>query len=103
MLKIESKPQPTGAVKLALAGRMHANCLGEIRRAIDKARRQRARGVAIDLGEVTLADRASIDFLVQQGREEIELINCPPYLASWIDRENQAGGSATTSTAAETA
>ena len=87
MLKIESKPEATGTVRLALAGRMHANSLGELRRAIDRARRQRARRVALDLSEITLADRASIDFLAQQSREEIELINCPLYLAAWISRE----------------
>ena len=87
MLKIESKPEATGTVRLALAGKMHANSLGELRRAIDRARRQRARRVALDLGEITLADRASIEFLTQQSREEVELVNCPPYIASWIERE----------------
>jgi hypothetical protein len=66
---------------------MNANSLGELRRAIDRARRQRARRVALDLSEITLADRASVDFLSQQSREEIELINCPAYLAAWISRE----------------
>ena len=87
MLKIESKPETTGTVRLTLAGKMHANSLGELRRAIDRARRQRARRVALDLGEITLADRASIEFLTQQSREEVELVNCPPYIASWIERE----------------
>ena len=87
MLKIESKPEPTGAVRLTLTGRMNANSLGEVRRAIERARRQRARRVALDLGEITLADRASVDFLSQQSREEIELINCPAYLQAWIARE----------------
>ena len=87
MLKIESTPDATGTVRLALAGKMHANSLGELRRAIDNARRQRAGRVALDLGEITLADHASIDFLAQQSREEIELVNCPAYLASWIARE----------------
>jgi anti-anti-sigma regulatory factor len=87
MLRIESKPEATGTVRLTLAGRMNANSLGELRRAIDRARRQRARHVSLDLGEITLADRASIDFLAQQSREEIELINCPPYLQQWIARD----------------
>jgi hypothetical protein len=43
--------------------------------------------VALDLAEITLADRASVDFLVQQRREEIELENCPPYLQPWIEGE----------------
>ena len=87
MLKIESKPEITGTVRLALAGRMHANSLGELRRAIDRARRQRARRVALDLSEITLADRASIDFLSQQRKEEIDLVNCPAYLQVWLERE----------------
>ena len=88
MLKIESNPEITGTVKLALSGRMHANSLGELRRAIDRARRKRARRVALDLSEITLADRASIEFLLQQRKEEIELVNCPAYLETWLARES---------------
>jgi anti-anti-sigma regulatory factor len=87
MLRIDSKPEATGTVRLQLAGKMNANSLGEVRRAIDRARRHRARRVSLDLSEITLADRASIDFLVQQSREEIELINCPQYIEAWIARE----------------
>ena len=87
MLKIESKPEATGTVRLALAGKMHANSLGELRRAIDRARRQRFRHVQLDLSEITLADRASIDFLTQQTQDEVELINCPPYIQPWIAGE----------------
>lgn len=88
MLKIESKPEAAGTVRLALTGRINANSLGELRRAIDRARRQRARRVALDLSEITLADRASIDFLAQQSRAEIELLNCPAYIESWIAKES---------------
>ena len=87
MLKIESRREGTDIVRLAIAGRMNANSLGELRRAIDRARRQRFRRVALDLSEITLADRASIDFLVQQSKEEIELINCPLYIQPWIAGE----------------
>ena len=87
MFKIESKSEPTGPIRLTLAGRMNANSLGEVRRAIDRARRQRGRPIALDLSEITLTDRASIDFLAQQQKDEIELINCPAYLESWISRD----------------
>lgn len=87
MLKIESKPEDMGTVRLTLAGRINANSLGELRRAIDRARRQRARRIALDLSEITLADRASIDFLIEQRRGEIELIDCPAYLQPWIAGE----------------
>jgi len=85
MLKIEFRPEAVGQVRLVLAGRMNANSLGELRRAIERARRHRRR-VALDLDEVTLADRPSINFLAQQTRDEIELINCPAYLETWIAR-----------------
>jgi len=87
MFKIESKPEAAGTIRLMLAGRIHANSLGELRRAIDRARRQRGRRVALDLTEITLADRASVDFLLQQRREEIDLVNCPPYLQPWLEGE----------------
>jgi anti-anti-sigma regulatory factor len=88
MLKIESKPESTGIVRLALAGKISVNSLGELRRAIDRARRHRSSRVALDLSEITLADRASIEFLAEQSRDEIELINCPAYLAPWIERKS---------------
>jgi hypothetical protein len=82
---------------------MTANALGELRRAIDRVRRRRNR-VLLDLSEVTLVDRPSLAFLAEQTRDETELINCPAYLESWIKKADpQAGGSATTSTAADTA
>ena len=100
---IQPKTEAAGAVRLALAGRMTANALGELRRAIDRVRRRRNR-VLLDLSEVTLVDRPSLAFLAEQTRDETELINCPAYLESWIKTADpQAGGSATTSTAADTA
>ncbi|HEY2843130.1 MAG TPA: STAS domain-containing protein [Bryobacteraceae bacterium] len=87
MLKIQQKPEQTGTIRLALAGRMNANALGELRRAIDRVRRHRSR-VKLDLGEITLVDRASMDFLSEQTRDEIELVNCPAYLESWLKKTN---------------
>ena len=85
MLKIESRQEPAGAVRLALTGRMNANSIGELRRAIDRARRHRPH-VALDLSEITLIDRASLDFLAELTKGEIELMNCPAYLTPWISR-----------------
>jgi anti-anti-sigma regulatory factor len=85
---IESRIEHTGTVKLALAGRMNANSLGELRRAIERIRRRRGR-VALDLGEVTLLDRQSLLFLSEQINDEIELINCPAYLESWIKKQDR--------------
>jgi ABC-type transporter Mla MlaB component len=85
---IQPKVEPTGTVRLALAGRMNANALGELRRAIERVRRRRGR-VLLDLSEITLVDRPSLAFLTEQTKDEIELINCPAYLESWIKKADR--------------
>jgi hypothetical protein len=77
---------PFGPITLTLAGKCCGGCLGELRRAIDKARRMQKQ-IVIDLGEVTLVDRPSLQFLAAQSREDITLINCPEYIEPWILRE----------------
>ena len=77
-----------GAVTLTLAGKCNGGSLGELRRAIDKARRLQKR-IVIDLGEVTLVDRPSLQFLAEQARDDIKLINCPEYIEPWISRSAQ--------------
>lgn len=85
MLKIQSKPDDEGTVRLEIAGRMNANSLGDLRRTLDRIRRKRRR-VLLDLSEITLLDRASIHFLTEQHHDGVELINCPPYLEAWIEK-----------------
>ena len=87
-MQIQPKFEQTGTVRLALTGRMNANALGELRRAIERVRRRRAR-VMIDLSEITLVDRPSLEFLTEQTKDEIELINCPAYLESWLKKVAQ--------------
>jgi ABC-type transporter Mla MlaB component len=82
---IQPKMEQTGAIRLTLNGRMNANAIGELRRAIERVRRRRAR-VMLDLSELTLVDRPSLAFLNEQDKDEIELINCPAYLESWIKK-----------------
>lgn len=86
MVKIATQIDPSGPVTLALAGKCNGGSIGELRRAIDKARRFQ-RQIVIDLGEVTLVDRPSLQFLAAQTREDIKIINCPEYIEPWISRE----------------
>ncbi|HEX5431771.1 MAG TPA: hypothetical protein VFW83_07385 [Bryobacteraceae bacterium] len=72
-------------VLLSLAGKVSASCLGELRRKIERARRTHSQ-IAIDLSEVTLLDRHGLEFLAAQKREEIRLLNCPKYIAPWIEK-----------------
>jgi len=87
MVKIETQLDPAGEVRLALAGKCSGGCLGELRRAIERARRLQ-RQIVIDLSEVTLVDRPSLQFLAAQVREDVRLVNCPEYIEPWIDRES---------------
>jgi hypothetical protein len=88
MVKIATQLDQAGAVTLTLAGKCNGGSLGELRRAIDKARRLQKQ-IVIDLGEVTLVDRPSLQFLAEQARDDIKLINCPEYIEPWISRSAQ--------------
>lgn len=87
MLRIDIKLDTDGDATLALAGKCNGTSLGELRRAIERARRYHKR-VVIDLGEVTLLDRPSLQFLAAQTREDVTLTNCPEYIQPWIYRES---------------
>jgi hypothetical protein len=88
MLRIEIKlDDMAGDATLALAGKCSGTSLGELRRAIENARRSNRR-VLIDLSEVTLVDRPSLQFLAAQTREDVTLTNCPEYIEPWISRES---------------
>jgi hypothetical protein len=76
-------------VKLAPLGKLVGGALGELRRAIEKARRNRQE-VAIDLSEVTLVDRNSLLFLVSQEENNVVLVNCPDHLEPWVQRARRS-------------
>ena len=87
MLRIDIKLEGDGDTTLVLAGKCNGTSLGELRRAIERARRSHKR-VVIDLSEVTLLDRPSLQFLAAQTREDVTLTNCPEYIQPWIYRES---------------
>jgi anti-anti-sigma regulatory factor len=87
MLRIDIRFETDGDTTLALAGKCNGTALGELRRAIERARRTHKR-VLIDLSEVTLLDRPSLQFLAAQTREDVQLTNCPEYIQPWIYRES---------------
>jgi len=89
ILKIATNHDPAGPVTLVITGKCSGGSLGELRRAIDRARRSQKQ-IVIDMSEVTLVDRPSLQFLAAQARENITLINCPTYIQPWFTREDNA-------------
>jgi len=76
-------------VQVLPLGKLAAGSLGTLRREIEKARKTHKQ-IAIDLSEVTLLDRHSLSFLASQGGENVRLINCPEYLAPWVERAQRS-------------
>lgn len=77
---------PSSAAILTLAGKVCSASLGALRRRVDRARRMRC-GVVIDLAEVTLIDRPSLEFLAALNVSGVQLVNCPAYIEPWLKKE----------------
>jgi len=59
--------------------------IGELRRAMERVRRD-GRVAILNLAELTLADRLSLQYLAGLGNEGTELRECPSYIATWINK-----------------
>jgi anti-anti-sigma regulatory factor len=44
--------------------------------------------IVLDLKDITLVDRAAVQFLARVEMTGTELVNCPEYVRSWIAAEN---------------
>ena len=78
----ESHPGES-SITLLLNGRFSEDALPELEQSIADARGARQR-VVIDLSEVTLVDRKTVQYFSEQAVSDIKLINCPVYLLRWI-------------------
>ena len=74
------------SLTLALAGKVCQEALPEIASLIDHGRRDHEK-VLLDLSEVTLLDPAAAQFLADQSRGGVRLVNCPIYIRRWIVRD----------------
>ena len=70
-------------VIFSLSGRIEAEHLAELRALLDAEKHS----TALDLREVTLVDRDTIEFLARCDVDAIELRNCPAYVREWLERE----------------
>lgn len=48
------------------------------------------RGVTLDLQNVTLVDRAAVEFLAAVEANGARIINCPGYVRTWIAAERES-------------
>jgi anti-anti-sigma regulatory factor len=46
--------------------------------------------IVLDLKDVTLVDRAAVQFLARLELAGTELVNCPEYVRSWIVAEHES-------------
>ena len=70
-------------VVLRISGRITQDDIPVLRAAIDQERG----ALALDLAEVGLVDRETVNLLAFSEGRGIELRSCPPYIREWIDRE----------------
>ncbi len=73
---------------LRISGRITHDDVTVLRAAIDQERG----ALAIDLGEVGVVDRDTVNLLALSEGRGIELRNCPPYIREWVDRERAQTG-----------
>lgn len=71
---------------LRISGRITQDDIPVLRAAIEQERD----AVAVDLAEVGLVDRDTVNLLAISEGRGIELRNCPPYIREWVDRERAA-------------
>jgi len=68
---------------LRLSGRIRSTDIKSIREAM-KGKTER---IVLDLEEVTLVDLDVVRFLGASEADDVELVNCSPYIRDWIFRE----------------
>ena len=74
-----------GDATIHVADALSIASLGELRRAVEKVRREGI-AVRVNLAELTLADRLSLQYLAGLHKEGTILEETPPYIANWITK-----------------
>ena len=89
MLKIQRSA--SDKVIFTLSGRIEEEGLAELQRLFDLE--SPGHQLALDLKDVTLADRDAVKFLLRSEEHGIQLEDCPPYIREWIERERESNHS----------
>ena len=80
MLKI--RRAANGEIVFTVSGRMDSESVAELERLF----RLEANGchIALDLRDITLANKDAVNFLERWEATGVTLTNCPPYIREWI-------------------
>jgi ABC-type transporter Mla MlaB component len=77
-------------VIFTLSGRIENETITELQEILALA--QTNQKIALDLKDVKLVDRRSVEYLEECETQGVELWNCPAYLREWIVRARGANG-----------
>jgi hypothetical protein len=83
--KIERLAGSESELVLNLCGRIRSEELDTIRDSMA----EETQNIALDLTEITLADRSAVTFLAKCELQGVQLRNAPPFLANWIALERR--------------
>ena len=72
------------AIVFALSGELDNEHMESINELLEGEKRS----ILLDLRDVTLVGRKAVEFLLRLEAGGIEIINCPEYVRTWIDAEN---------------
>jgi ABC-type transporter Mla MlaB component len=82
---VRARNQNQASVTLLLNGKLSEDAIPELENSIVEAR-EAHRQIYIDLSEVTLADRKTVQYISEQAAPDVKLVNCPVYLRRWINQ-----------------
>ena len=85
MLKILRRSDSN--IVFTLIGRLEAENMTELREAL--AAESSGSAVVLDLADLVLVDRDAVGFLRECERDGIVLLNCPQYIRTWMQSEEE--------------
>ena len=85
MLRIQRSSD--GIIVFSLSGRIERDDVPELRRLLSLE--EAGKDIVLDLQDVMLIGRDSVEFLAGCEAENIKLENCPAYVREWIEAERR--------------
>ncbi len=74
----------SGAIVFALSGELDNEHMESLNELLEGEKRS----ILLDLRDVTLVGRKAVEFLARLEARGVGIINCPEYVRTWIDSEN---------------